>query len=73
MRLRQTWLEVDEIRELFESAIETFGDVDIAVANAGLEIVDVATVDFTEEQSDRASRSIQKGRSSPSSKLAHGR
>ena len=42
--------EVDEIRELFESAIETFGDVDIAVANAGLEIVDVAAVDFTEER-----------------------
>jgi 3-oxoacyl-[acyl-carrier protein] reductase len=46
--------EVDEIRELFESAIEAFGDVDIAVANAGLEIVDVAAVDFTEEQFDRA-------------------
>ena len=46
--------DVDEIQELFASAKQTLGDIDIAVANAGLEIVDVATVDFTEEQFDRA-------------------
>jgi 3-oxoacyl-[acyl-carrier protein] reductase len=46
--------DVDEIHALFTSAKQALGDIDIAVANAGLEIVDVATVDFTEEQFDRA-------------------
>src|ERR1700733_3216806 len=46
--------DVDEIHALFASAKQALGDIDIAVANAGLEIVDVATVDFTEDQFDRA-------------------
>ncbi len=46
--------DVGEIHALFASAKQALGDIDIAVANAGLEIVDVATVEFTEEQFDRA-------------------
>jgi 3-oxoacyl-[acyl-carrier protein] reductase len=45
--------KVDDIARLFETALETFGHLDIVVANAGLELTGLAALDFTEEQFDR--------------------
>ncbi|MGO1849046.1 MAG: SDR family NAD(P)-dependent oxidoreductase [Candidatus Microbacterium stercoravium] len=42
-----------EIDRLFATAVETYGSLDIVVANAGLEIVDEPVLDATEEQFDR--------------------
>ncbi|WP_316825478.1 SDR family oxidoreductase [Pedobacter miscanthi] len=42
-----------EIEHLFNSAIAKFGKIDIVVANAGVELVDVPVEEFTEEQFDR--------------------
>jgi 3-oxoacyl-[acyl-carrier protein] reductase len=44
---------VNEIYRLFEQSIEHFGRLDIVVANAGIELVGQAVVDFTEEEFDR--------------------
>lgn len=44
---------VSEIEKLFATALNTFGKLDIVVANAGIELVETAVTDFTEEQFDR--------------------
>lgn len=43
-----------DLDRLFQSAVDTFGGVDIVVANAGVEDVGMAIVDVTEEQFDRS-------------------
>lgn len=43
----------DEIERLFREAIDSFGKVDIVVANAGVEIIDQPVLEATEEQFDR--------------------
>jgi 3-oxoacyl-[acyl-carrier protein] reductase len=45
--------KVTDIERLFAEAREAFGKVDIVVANAGIELVETAVTDFTEEQFDR--------------------
>jgi 3-oxoacyl-[acyl-carrier protein] reductase len=45
--------KVDDVRHLFEAAQSAFGKIDIAVANAGLELTGLPVSDFTEEQYDR--------------------
>lgn len=42
-----------EIAHLFAAAKQQFGKIDIVVANAGVELVDVPVTAFTEEQYDR--------------------
>lgn len=42
-----------DIDRLFAATIEQFGRLDIAVANAGVEVVDLAITDFTEADYDR--------------------
>ena len=41
-----------EIENLFQQAIAEFGKIDIVVANAGIELVDVPVIEFTEQQFD---------------------
>ena len=53
-----------EIERLFTETIGRFGKVDIVVANAGVELLDQALAEATEEQSTGCSRSIPRGRSS---------
>lgn len=45
--------KVDEIHRLFVRSMEHFGRLDIVVANAGIELVDQAVVEFTEQDFDR--------------------
>jgi 3-oxoacyl-[acyl-carrier protein] reductase len=45
--------KVAELERLFAEAKTAFGKIDIVVANAGVEMVEVPVVDFTEEQFDR--------------------
>ncbi len=45
--------KVAEIRRLFAEAKHAFGQIDIVVANAGIELSDVPVVEFTEEQFDQ--------------------
>ncbi|HTE27762.1 SDR family oxidoreductase [Flavitalea sp.] len=45
--------KVAEIDRLFAEAIKAFGKIDIVVANAGIEMVEVPVTEFTEEQFDR--------------------
>ena len=42
-----------DIERLFTAAVERFGRLDIVVANAGVEVVDQAVVDFIEADFDR--------------------
>jgi len=42
-----------DIERLFETAMKTFGKIDIVVVNAGVELPGVAVADFTEEQYDQ--------------------
>jgi 3-oxoacyl-[acyl-carrier protein] reductase len=44
---------VPDIERLFATAEEKFGKLDIVVANAGVELIDQAIADVTEEQFDR--------------------
>jgi 3-oxoacyl-[acyl-carrier protein] reductase len=44
---------VAELNRMFEEAKRTFGKIDIVVANAGIEMVEVPVTDFTEEQFDK--------------------
>lgn len=53
--------QVSDIARLFEAAIERFGRIDIAVANAGIEIIDQPTADFTEADFDRLFATNTKG------------
>ncbi|WP_375402974.1 SDR family oxidoreductase [uncultured Sphingomonas sp.] len=45
--------QLSDIERLFTTAVAQFGKVDIAVANAGIEVIDQAIADATEEQFDR--------------------
>lgn len=45
--------KVADIERLFEEAIRAFGKIDIVVANAGIEMVEVPVTEFTEAQFDR--------------------
>jgi len=45
--------KVAEIDRLFSEALTAFIKLDIVVVNAGMEIVDLPALDFTEEQFDR--------------------
>ncbi|MFI5783863.1 SDR family NAD(P)-dependent oxidoreductase [Nocardia sp. NPDC051570] len=53
--------DVGEIDRLFRTAVEQFGRLDIVVANAGLEKVDVPVVAITEEDFDLLFRVNTKG------------
>jgi 3-oxoacyl-[acyl-carrier protein] reductase len=44
---------VAELTRMFEEVKRTFGKIDIVVANAGIEMVEVPVTDFTEEQFDK--------------------
>lgn len=50
-----------EIERLFAAARDRFGHIDIVVANAGIELVNVDLVDVTEEDFDRLFRVNAKG------------
>ncbi|RFM37011.1 SDR family oxidoreductase [Chitinophaga silvisoli] len=45
--------QTTEIEHLFNEAKSKFGKIDIVVANAGVELVDVPVTEFTEQQYDR--------------------
>jgi 3-oxoacyl-[acyl-carrier protein] reductase len=45
--------KTEEVSQLFDTALKTFGKLDIVVVNAGLELLDVPVVEFTEEQFDK--------------------
>jgi 3-oxoacyl-[acyl-carrier protein] reductase len=45
--------KVADLERLFTEAKASFGKIDIVVANAGIELVEVAVTDFTEEQFDK--------------------
>lgn len=53
--------KVEEIERLFRTTLEHFGQVDIVVANAGVELVDQPVLDVTEEQFDRLFATNTKG------------
>src|SRR5262245_31681164 len=40
----------ETIGELFDGAASELGGIDVAVANAGVELIDVPFVDYTEDQ-----------------------
>lgn len=50
-----------EIDQLFAAAMERFGHIDIVVANAGIELVNVDLIDVTEADFDRLFRVNAKG------------
>src|SRR5271166_1012065 len=52
---------VDGIERLYDATIEAFGQVDIVVANAGMELVNVPVADVTEEDFDLLFRVNPKG------------
>ncbi|WP_328551171.1 MULTISPECIES: SDR family NAD(P)-dependent oxidoreductase [unclassified Streptomyces] len=45
--------KVADIEQLFTPALDQFGQIDIAVANAGIELISVPFVEITEDQFDR--------------------
>ena len=45
--------KVADLERLFATAKDTFGKIDIVVANAGVELLEVPTTDFTEAQFDQ--------------------
>jgi 3-oxoacyl-[acyl-carrier protein] reductase len=53
--------KVAEIDKLFKATLDTFGKIDIVVANAGIEKVNIAVVDVTEEDFDLLFRINTKG------------
>lgn len=52
---------VPEIERLFQAALERFGRIDVAVANAGIEKVNIPVVEVTEEDFDLLFRINTKG------------
>lgn len=42
----------EEVSHLFDTALKNFGKIDIVVVNAGIELLDVPVVEFTEAQFD---------------------
>jgi 3-oxoacyl-[acyl-carrier protein] reductase len=61
MVVRADVSQVDGIRHLYDTAIAEFGQVDIVVANAGMEKVNVPVADVTEEDFDLLFRVNTKG------------
>lgn len=53
--------KVADIERLFTEAKNAFGKIDIVVANAGIELVEVPVTDFTEEQFDKVFVTNTKG------------
>ena len=53
--------QLDGIRRLYDATIEAFGQVDIVVANAGVEKVNIPVADVTEEDFDLLFRVNTKG------------
>ncbi|EOS53581.1 SDR family oxidoreductase [Paenibacillus barengoltzii] len=53
--------QVAEVRKMFQIALQELGKIDIVVANAGIELVNIPTVDITEEQFDRLFQVNTKG------------
>jgi 3-oxoacyl-[acyl-carrier protein] reductase len=53
--------QVDGIRQLYDAAFAEFGQVDIVVANAGMEKVNIPVTDVTEEDFDLLFRVNTKG------------
>lgn len=51
----------DGVKSMFDAAIDAFGRIDIVVANAGIEIVNVNVADTTDEQLDRLNQINTKG------------
>jgi 3-oxoacyl-[acyl-carrier protein] reductase len=51
--IRADITEPAELETLFDRAIDHYGKLDIVVANAGVELMDVSVLDTTEEQFDR--------------------
>lgn len=45
--------KVNEVQNMFTTTLKEFGKIDIIVANAGVEVVNLPTVDITEEQYDK--------------------
>jgi 3-oxoacyl-[acyl-carrier protein] reductase len=45
--------KAEDVARLFDTALETFGRIDIVVVNAGVELLDVPVVEFTEDQFDK--------------------
>lgn len=45
--------KVDDARNMFATTLKEFGKIDIIVANAGVEVVNLPAVDITEEDYDR--------------------
>lgn len=53
--------KLDEINKMFEVALRTFGKIDIAVVNAGLELVGIPVTEFSESQFDTLFNTNTKG------------
>ncbi|MFJ9211415.1 3-oxoacyl-[acyl-carrier protein] reductase [Streptomyces sp. L-9-10] len=53
LSLQADMSKVSDIERLFTLALEQFGQIDIAVANAGIELISVPFVEITEDQFDR--------------------
>lgn len=52
---------IKEIERLFSEAKENFGKIDIVIANAGFELIQIAFTDYTEEQFDKVFNINTKG------------
>ncbi|MEV6281602.1 glucose 1-dehydrogenase [Kribbella sp. NPDC051770] len=53
--------QVDGIEKVFDAAVEAFGQLDVVVANAGMEKVNIPVTDVTEEDFDLLFRVNTKG------------
>ncbi|MBV6647402.1 MAG: SDR family oxidoreductase, partial [Cyclobacteriaceae bacterium] len=53
--------QVAEIQRLFSEAKSAFNGIDIVVANAGMELIDIPVTDYTEEQFDQVFNLNTKG------------
>jgi 3-oxoacyl-[acyl-carrier protein] reductase len=53
--------KLNEINKMFEVALSTFGKIDIAVVNAGLELVGIPVTEFSESQFDSLFNTNTKG------------
>jgi 3-oxoacyl-[acyl-carrier protein] reductase len=51
--VRANVANLGEIEAMFQESMATFGKLDIVVANAGIEAIDLPVVDVTEEVYDR--------------------
>lgn len=53
MAVKADVTKAEEVKYLFEETKKAFGKIDIVVANAGIELIQVPVTEFTEEQFDR--------------------